>query len=79
MKPGPWIFAGSFMQPVTGRPDQTTYAANYVKSLVTTYHDSTSILETSHPEGIDDTVYYANERSVPPVGTPVVVVFSRSR
>lgn len=75
MKPGAWIFAGSFMQPVSDNPEESTYAANYVKSLVTTYHDASSILENPHSEGVDDTVYYANEKAVPAVGTPVTVVF----
>ncbi len=76
MRSGPWIFAGSFMQRVAGDPEEVTYAANYVKSLVTTHHDATSILENPYPEGIDDTVYYANEKAVPPVGTPVTGIFS---
>lgn len=76
MKHGAWIFAGSFMQPVTGKPEDSTYAANYVKSLVTTYHDATSILENPNSEGINDTLYYANEQAIPPVGTPLKVIFS---
>ena len=79
MKPGAWIFAGSFMQPVSDNPEESTYAANYVKSLVTTYHDASSILENPHSEGIDDTVYYVNEKAVPPAGTPVTVVFVPAR
>jgi hypothetical protein len=79
MKHGAWVFAGSFMQEPTGNPEEATFAANYVKSLVTTYHDATSILENPFPEGRDDTVYYANERAVPAVGTPVTVVFTPAR
>ena len=75
MERGNWVFAGSFLQPVSGAPGTETYAADYVKSLVTTYHDSTSILECPHAEGIDDTVYYANEKTVPPTGTSVTVRF----
>lgn len=70
-----WIFAGSFLQPSASDPSGGTYAANLVKSIVTTYHDATSVLENPFAEGADDTVYYANERAVPPVGTPVTVSF----
>ena len=79
MKHGSWVFAGSFLQESPGSPGDRTYAANYVKSLVTTYHDSSSVLENPHVSGIDDTIYYANDRAVPAVGTPVTVVFSAGR
>lgn len=75
MKPGAWIFAGSFLQPDPEDPRQNTYAADFVKSLATTYHDASSVLENPHSEGIDDTVYYANERTVPDVGTAVTATF----
>jgi len=68
-----WIFAGSFLQD-TGKESQT-YAANYIKSIVTTYHDASSILENPLSQGVDDTVYYSNDKAVPPVGTTVTVVF----
>lgn len=72
-----WIFAGSFEQ--KGPDGSDVYAADYIKSLVTTYHDATSILENPLPGGIDDTLYYSNERAVPPVGTPVTVEFMAAR
>ena len=75
MPPGGWIFAGSFWQPVSNDPSQSTYAANYVKSLVTTYHDASSILENPQLGGMDDTLYFANPRAVPAVGTPVRCIF----
>ncbi len=76
MAPAAWLFTGSFQQAVSGNPQETTYAANYIKSLVTTYHDASTILENPLPEGRDDTAFYANEKSVPPAGTPVTAVFS---
>ena len=72
-----WVFTGSVMQSATGNPQDATYGANYIKSLVTTYFDATTVLENPSVEGGDDTVYHANERVVPPVGTPLVAVFSR--
>ncbi len=70
-----WIFAGSFMQDNPAEPEKQTFAADYVKSLVTTYHDASSILENPLAEGADDTLYYSNEHAVPPVGTPLTVSF----
>ncbi len=76
MAPAAWLFTGSFQQAVSGNQQETTYAANYIKSLVTTYHDASTILENPLPEGRDDTIFYANEKAVPPPGTPVTAVFS---
>lgn len=73
-----WVFAGSFMQSATGDSEDLTYAANYVKSIVTTYHDPSSILENPFPDGRDDTVYYANEKAVPPVLTPVTAILRKA-
>lgn len=78
MQRAPWIYAGSFMQPVSGKSDAETFAADYVKSLVTTYHDASSILENPELDGIDDTVYFSNEKAVPAVGTPITAVFRRA-
>lgn len=78
MEPTTWIFTGSFLQTTPGVAGGATYAANYVKSLVTTYHDATSVLENPWPDGVDDAVYYSNDKAVPPVGTPVTVVFLRA-
>ncbi len=79
MPRSPWLFAGSFLQQAPSSTDAPTYAADYVKSLVTTYHDASSILETSQIDGIDDTVYYSNEKAVPPVGTPITAIFRRAK
>lgn len=73
-----WIFTGSFMQSVTGDPQDATYGADYVKSLVTTYHDPTTILENPLAQGRDDTLYYVNEKAVPAGGTPVTVMFRQA-
>jgi hypothetical protein len=79
MPRGGWIFAGSFLQPVSGASEEVTFAADYVKSLATTYHDASSILENPRTEGIDDTVYFSNQEAVPAVGTPITAVFRRAR
>jgi hypothetical protein len=71
-----WVFAGSVQAPMPGRPEERIYAADHVKSIVTTYHDATSVLETPLPEAADDTVFHANQEAVPPVGTAITVLFS---
>src|SRR5262249_15583513 len=70
-----WVYAGSFMQEVLPG-EGGTYAADYIKSLVTTYNDPTTILENPLPEGRDDTLYYSNEKAVPTPQTPVKAIFS---
>lgn len=84
MPRGSWIFAGSYFEegasPLDGGTSEGgTFAADYVKSLATTFHDASSILENAQGEGFDDTVYSSNERAVPPVGTPITAVFRRAR
>ncbi len=66
-----WLFTGSFMQP--NPPQKETYAADYVKSIITTYHDPSTIIENPLLTGQDDTLFYANKNRVAPVGTPVTV------
>lgn len=68
-----WLFTGSLMQSVTGNPGDATYAADFVKSIITTYHDPSSVLENPLPEGRDDTLYFVREQETPPAGTPVRV------
>jgi hypothetical protein len=79
MQRAPWIFAGSFLQPVSGTSESVTFAADYVKSLATTYHDASSILENPEADGIDDTVYFSNDKAVPAVGTPITAVFRAAK
>ena len=76
LQPCSWIFAGSHERAPFGDPGRVVYAADAVKSLVTTYHDATSILEIPDSSGMDDTLYYANDRALPPTGTPVTLIFS---
>jgi hypothetical protein len=78
MRRAAWIFAGSFLVPQEGHSGETRYAADSVKSLVTTYHDASAVLENPW-SGTDDTRYHANIRAVPQVGTPVTVRFSPAR
>lgn len=72
-----WLFTGSFMQP--SLPQKETYAADYVKSIITTYHDPSTVIENPLLTGQDDTIFYANKNRVAPVGTPVTVLFRRDK
>ncbi|NOZ20639.1 MAG: hypothetical protein GXP25_06070 [Planctomycetes bacterium] len=61
-----WVFLGS----VVGKGG---FAADVTGSLITTYHDPLAILECPLKAVMDDTLYFANRRIVPPVGTKVTV------
>ena len=52
------------------------FLARELGSLITTYHDSTAIVENPLPSSRDDTLYEANPDTVPPVGTPVTLIIS---
>lgn len=69
MEPTVWIFTG--MPP--GGPEVSE------GSLIASYRDPKAILNNPLPTGDDDTVYKANERLVPPVGTPVTVTIRDAR
>lgn len=59
-----WVFSGSLE--VDGM-----FVAQVERSLISTYHDPSAIVDNPLPEGADDTILYANEKLVPPVGTLV--------
>jgi hypothetical protein len=44
------------------------------RSVIATYRDPDAVLNNPLPTGGDDTIYKANERVVPAVGTPVTLV-----
>ncbi|MBL8842312.1 MAG: hypothetical protein JNL90_12380 [Planctomycetes bacterium] len=74
MEPVGWLFVGSYSQEGSG--GASNYAADQVKSLITTYHDASTILENPLKGGRDDALYEADARVVPPVGTRIVVSFT---
>jgi hypothetical protein len=59
-----WVFSGSQITPRGFEADRT-------RSVIATYHDPAAIINNRLPAGADDTVYDANERVVPRVGTKV--------
>lgn len=78
MAPRGWIFAGSYEQPASDGSGGVVFAADQVKTLATTYRDTSTILENPAREAFDDTLYVANARAVPPVGTKLVATFRRA-
>ncbi|MEW6360353.1 MAG: YdjY domain-containing protein [Planctomycetota bacterium] len=64
-----WVFLGSVIE-------EGGIAADATGSLITTYHDPTAILENLLPTVADDTLYFANSRVAPPVGTKVTVTIT---
>src|SRR5204862_7984130 len=62
-----WVFSGS---QITARG----FEADRTRSVIATYRDPAAIINNRLPSGADDTVYEANERVVPRVGTKVQLV-----
>jgi len=73
MEPAGWVFVGSqFIRAEEGGKE--LYAASVTGAVITTYHDPTTVLDNPRPTGGDDTLFVVDEKVVPPVGTPVVVI-----
>jgi len=63
----PWVFIGSYLDTEGG------YVADYVGSIMTNYHDRSSVLDCPLEQGQVDDYMYVNASLVPPVGTPVEI------
>lgn len=73
-----WVFTGSrFLKVPDYSPageeigERELFMASETGSLVTTFHDPNAILDNPLLKGGDDTIYYANDKLLPPRGTPV--------
>lgn len=64
----PWVYVGSVLTP-------DGFMAQREGQIVTTFHDPFALIDNPLPGGGDDTVYVVHTKAVPPVGTPVTVVF----
>lgn len=69
-----WTFSGSeFVEevdPDTKKPTgRQIYCANRERSVITTFHDPTAILDNPLTTGGDDSIYYSNEEVLPESGT----------
>jgi len=74
-----WTYVGSRFVPEhdveTGKPTgRTVFAAVYGRTLLATFSDSAALFETPLPEGVDDSVFMVNEKTVPSRGTPVRLI-----
>ncbi len=65
-----WVFTGSIIM-------DGVFMAQLDKSLIAIYRDPIALINTSHPEGASDEVWFAREGTVPPVGTEVKIVIQK--
>ena len=69
-----WIFTGSrFEKSPKGK---NIFKANMNGVIAATFYDPDAIINNPLPERTDDTVYYANEKILPPKGTSVIMTLS---
>lgn len=75
-----WTFVGAWvdvLDPLSTPNERKSYpvlAAAASKSLMTTFRDSSTLLDNPIPDAVDDTLYAANFEVAPPPGTPVLVI-----
>lgn len=75
-----WIFSGSDfapeLDPESGKPTgRKIYLANRYRSIVTTYHDPTTLIDNPTVEGGNDDLFVANPAALPAAGTAAKVYF----
>jgi len=75
-----WCYVGSWSEVADaaspkGEKKHKVLAAANSRSYVTTFRDSTALLDNPLEEAIDDTVFAANYMLLPRSGTPVRVIF----
>lgn len=63
-----WVYVGSVLTP-------KGFMAEREGQIVTTFHDPFALIDNPLPGGGDDTVYVVHTEAVPPMGTPVTVVY----
>lgn len=64
-----WVFTGS--QIINGQ-----YMAEQEGSIIASFHDPIALIDHRSITGADDTLYHANKKVLPAVGTPVEVTIS---
>jgi hypothetical protein len=62
-----WVYTGSMV--IDGR-----FLAQMGGSIVAIYHDPGALIDNATAGGESDKIWFVNEGSVPPVGTPVTVI-----
>ena len=66
-----WVYTGSEI--IDGK-----FIAQSEQSIIATYHDPFALFDHPLATGTDDTLYYANEQTVPPKGTPITLIIKPS-
>ena len=64
-----WVFTGSQM--MNGQ-----YMAEQEGSIIASFHDPSALIDHRSITGADDTLYHANKKVLPAVGTPVEVTIA---
>jgi len=67
-----WVFTGSMIY-------NNRFLAQVEGSIIAVYHDPVALLDNASSGGESDKIWFVNQKSVPPVGTPVMVTISRAR
>ncbi len=75
-----WTYVGQWMEvadPTSpkGEKKHKVLAATSTRSIVTTFRDRSAVLDNPLEEAVDDTLFAANYMILPPVGTPVRIIF----
>jgi len=66
-----WVFVGSSE---VQTPEGRRYLAELTGALIVTYNDPSAVFDNPSAYGQDDTVYEANTKLIPPVGTKVKLI-----
>lgn len=61
-----WIFTGSMVS--NGR-----FAAQVDGSIIALYHDPSAMIDNATAGGESDKIWFVNEKTAPPIGTPVTI------
>lgn len=78
-----WTYVGSWVEiadPMSTPTDKKSYkvlAAASSRSLMTTFRDSSTLLDNPLPDAVDDTLYAANPVVAPDAGTSAIVIFRK--
>jgi hypothetical protein len=65
-----WVFTGSTVS--NGR-----FSAQIDGSIIALYHDPSAMIDNATPGGESDKVWFANEKTAPPVGTKVTITIKQ--
>jgi len=66
-----WVFCGSVEDP---QNEDTPYLADLAGNIITTYHDSATVIDNPSEGGADDDLLSINGDVCPPPGTPITLI-----